>query len=351
MGVVPAKELTMGARGRSRHSRTRVKRGASTLILTALLLVSSAAVADAPVEDEARVAFKEGAALVEQTEWSSAVGAFERSYAARPHALTLYNIGVCQRYLGRYTLARTTIAKALERAQGTTELAPFFVEQAKTYIAEIDGKLAHLVVTVTPATTRVAIDGRPLVRRDDQGEVYVAGLADAGEGQAIGRSTFEVLVDPRPTVLTFTLEGHDTVEIHRAPKPGAREEVPVSMTEQPAQIKVSSNVPRSVVRVDGVDVGLSPVAVMRPPGARIVSVTNEGYTPYESKLTLRPGQTLPIDAKLTPEPTPLTKKWWFWTSVALGLTAVGVTTYFIVRPEPERPAPEAGGLGWLAEVK
>lgn len=339
-----------------RHSRAvrRAARGTiHALTLTALLASTSVArAADAPpVEDEARVSFKEGAALVEQAEWSAAVGAFERSYSARPHALTLYNIGVCQRYLGRYTLARATIEKALRRAEGTTELAPFFVDQAKTYLGEIDAKLAHLVVTVAPAGTRVAIDGRPLVPRDERSDVLIAGIADAGEGQSVGRATFEVLIDPRPTVLTFTLAGHDTVELRRTPKPGGREEIPVSMTEQPAEIRVSSNVPRSVVRVDGVDVGLSPVAVMRPPGSRVVSVTSDGYTPYESKLTLRPGQTFPLDAKLSPEPTPLTKKWWFWTSVVAGLTAVGLTTYFIVRPEPERPEPERGGLGWLAEVK
>jgi hypothetical protein len=152
-------------------------------------------------------------------------------------------------------------------------------------------------------------------------------------------------------VLTFSLDGYDTIEMRKDPKPGSREELSVSMAEQPAQLKIGSNVRGAVVRVDNVDVGLTPVIVSRPPGVRLVTVTMDGYEPYESKLSLRPGQAVPIDANLSPEKVPLTKKWWFWAGTAALVAGVGLATYFIVRPDPERPAPQAGGLGWLAEVR
>jgi tetratricopeptide (TPR) repeat protein len=78
--------------------------------------------AHADDSDAARVSFREGAALVDKAEWASALSSFERSLSIRPHALTLYNIGVCQRFLGRYTLARETLRQALERADGTAEM-------------------------------------------------------------------------------------------------------------------------------------------------------------------------------------------------------------------------------------
>lgn len=327
-----------------------MKRLAAVLfLLLATTAIAPSARAD-DNDDEARRTFREGATLIEQAEWASAVAAFEKSLALKPHALTLYNIGVCQRFLGRYTLARETLRAALKRAEGTSELATMFVDQAKTYLAEIDGKLAHLVVTVTPPDTRIAVDGRRLAPVADRDNVFVAGIAEAGEAQPVGKAKFEVIVDPRPTVLTFVMPGYNTIEIRRDPKPGSTEEVPVSMSEQPAQIRIASNVPKAVVRVDGVDVGLAPVLVTRPPGQRLVSVTTDGYVPYESKVTLKPGQTFPLDAQLSPEKQPLTKKWWFWTAAAAVVIGAGVTTYLIVRPAPSRPDPNSGGLGWLATV-
>jgi hypothetical protein len=308
--------------------------------------ISSRARAD---EDPARTAFREGAALIEQTEWSSALSAFERSLAIRPHALTLYNIGVCQRFLGRSTLARATLRRALERAEASGEMPTLFLEQTRAYLAEVESKLARLTLRVSPPTARVTIDGRPLAPSDRAG-VLVAGVAEVGEGRPVGGERVEVLVDPRPVVLTFSLEGHDTIELKKEPKPSSQEEVRVSMTEQPASIVVASSVAGSVVRVDRVDVGIAPVSISRPPGEHVVSIITEGYVPYESKLTLKPGQVFPLDAQLSPEKPGLTKKWWFWTGSAVLLAGVGIATYFIVRPSPQRAATDAGGLGWVAEV-
>jgi hypothetical protein len=319
----------------------------SFLVILAFVSILGAARAE-DAEDPARKAFREGAALVEQAEWSAALAAFERSNGAKPHALTQYNIAVCQRFLGRYTLAQATLKAALARNQGKEEMPALFVDQARAYQREIDQKLARVTVALTPPSARVAVEGRPLAPDESGG--FVAGVAEAGEAKALNVARFEVLVDPRPTVFTFSLDGYDTIEIRKDLRAGAREELPVSMTEQPAQIRVASNVPEAIVRVDGVDVGLAPVTITRPPGARVVWVAKDGYVPYESKLALRPGQSLPLDAKLAPEKTPITKKWWFWAASAVVLAGVGVGTYFVVRPGPTRPEPNAGGLGWIAEV-
>jgi hypothetical protein len=325
---------------------------APSLLLISLLLVgASPAAADAPPDDTARAAFREGAQLIEQSEWARALGAFERSYAAKPHALTLYNIAVCQRYIGSYTLARETLEKALARHDVSKEMPDLFVSQARTYLEEINGKLARVAVTLTPKMARVAVEGRPVSPVTGKDGVFVAGVAEAGAATSVERERFEIVVDPRPIVLTFSLDGYDTIEIRREAKPGSRETVEVSMAEQPASIRVASNVKSAIVRVDGVDVGIVPVAVSRPPGKRLISVTSEGYVPYESKIDLRPGQTYPFDARLAPEKPALTKQWWFWAGAVATVATAGVITYYAVRPDPTRPDPNGGKLGWVAEVK
>jgi tetratricopeptide (TPR) repeat protein len=63
--------------------------------------------------DEAAAAFKLGTKLVSETKWGEALAAFERAQARVPHAITLFNVGVCERALGRYTAARRTFKAAL----------------------------------------------------------------------------------------------------------------------------------------------------------------------------------------------------------------------------------------------
>lgn len=63
----------------------------------------------------AREEFLRGTELVQKAQWAEALGAFERSAKLRPHAITRFNIGACQRALRRYTRARASLLQALEQ--------------------------------------------------------------------------------------------------------------------------------------------------------------------------------------------------------------------------------------------
>ena len=88
----------------------------------------------------------------------------------------------------------------------------------------------------------------------------------------------------------------------------------MSLTEQNAEIQIDADRARCVVRVDDVDVGLTPVAVTRSPGKHTIAVMKEGFVTYGSTVTLRPGQRMRLAAELPVERIPLTKRWWFWTT-------------------------------------
>lgn len=328
-------------------------RTVAAVVLGVMLLLGTMGPARADQDDSeerARAAFKEGAALAEQAEWARALAAFEQSRAARDHALSIFNIGVCQRYLGRYTLARETLRAALARNEKMGEMPALFVEQATTYLNEIEQKVARVTVSVKPRATAVAVEGRPLIPAEDRPGVWVAGVAAGGVGKSTGADQFEVIVDPGVSVFTFTLEGHETIEVRRELKPGTTTPLPISMTEQPATVQISSDRDHAIVRVDDVDVGMTPVLVSRPPGTYRLSIIKNGFAPYESQLALKPGQDLRLDAKLLPERVPLTKKWWFWAAIGAAVAGAATATYFVVRPEPTRPEVDKGGLNWAAEV-
>jgi len=297
------------------------------------------------VDQRSREEFRTGGRLVEQSEWAAALAAFERSLALKPHALTVYNIGVCQRFLGRYTLAAQTLRSALSRSDGNDgELPQLFRDQAKAYVDEIDRKLARITLTVAQSEATVAVDGRPLAS-GTEGEV-VAGVAPPGEGKRVPAARFVVVADPGPHVLTFQLEGHDTLEVRRDLKPGTSDELAMSLTEQDATLQIDADRPQCVVHVDDVDVGLTPVSVTRPPGRHAIVVARDGFVTYRSTVTLRPGQRTRLAAELPVERIPLTKRWWFW-SAAVAVVATGAAvTYAATRPTPQPPPYDRGSTGW-----
>jgi hypothetical protein len=294
----------------------------------------------------AREEFRAGSRLVEQSEWAAALAAFERSVALRPHALTVYNIGVCQRFLGRYTLAARTLRSALARSEGSAELPALFRDQATAYVDEIDRKLARISVSVSQPEATILVDGRPL-DATPSGD-FVAGIAQPGEGKRVPAARFVIVADPGGHVITFQLEGHDTVEVRPDLKPGTTEELSMSLTEQNAELQIDADRSRCVVRVDDVDVGLTPVSVTRPPGRHSISVLKAGYVTYGSSVTLRPGQHTRLAAELPVERIPLTKRWWFWTAAAAVVATGALVTYALTRPTPDPPPYDGGTTGWVA---
>ena len=305
--------------------------------------------AEGDKDQRAREEFRAGSRLVEQSDWAPALAAFERSLALKNHPLTVYNIGVCQRFLGRYTLAANTLRVALSPAEGSAELPDLFRDQAKAYVDEIDRKLSRISVTIAQTEATIAFDGRPLATAPS-GDL-VAGIAPPGEGKVVPAARFVVITDPGSHVLTFQLKGHDTLEVRRDLKPGATEELSMSLTEQNADMRIDADRAKCVVRVDDVDVGLTPVMVTRPPGKHTIAVMKEGFVTYGTTTNLLPGQHLQIAADLPVERIPLTKRWWFWTAAVAVLATGAIVTYAATRPTPEPPAYESGSTGWVVPLR
>lgn len=343
----------------TRFSRpSAVRRSVAALLISFALgfaLHAAGAPAD-PSLTEARAEFARGTDLVRDARWAEALAAFERSAVLRPHAITRFNIGACLRGMGRYTRARVALREALERnAEHAGELPAALVKEAEAFLGEIDQLVARVQLSVAPADAAIAVDGQPL--REDPGPTpragvrMIAGILPPGPGAVLPAPSVQVALDPGPHVFLVTRKGYANIVVNRSFAAGSSGALDLRLDHSPASLHVGANAEAAVVTLDGLDVGAVPVELIRPAGTHRLTVRKEGFVPYNTDIALRPGERVSVKADLSPETTPLTRRWWFWTAAGVLVAGVAVGTYYATRPEPEQPPLNGGGLGWLVPVQ
>ncbi len=325
-------------------------------LLGALCAWSSIARAEEAAQvAEARQRFKEGAELVQKAQWAEALTSFELSAKLRPHAITTYNIGACERALGRYTRARATLERALSQnaqaaAGGAQQLPDSLVSEAHGYAAEIDRLLAHAEVSIEPPDAAIAVDGRPLEVGGGTPPVLSGGTLPPGPGSAPPVARFELVVDPGTHVITLSRKGFGDVVLHRTLQPGSHTQLTLALDRLPATLHVASNKDGAVVTVNGLDVGVAPVDVERPAGSYRVVVKKPGCAPYETQVAVRPGEEANLRAALEVQKTPVYKRWWFW-SLAGGVVVGAILGGYFGAQAAQTPKVDGGGLGWAIQLR
>lgn len=298
---------------------------------------------------KARKLFSEGAALAEQGLWSQALAHYERADAIAPHAAIAYNIGVCERALGHGTRARRAFERALKLDAEAEEplLAESMKETIEGYQKELNRLMARLTVKLVPKSATITVDGRPLTSR---GKRWVAGLAEPGPATSPKREQLVIELDPGLHVIVVSSPGFEDVVLRETLAPGAEMKRDLTLAWLPGELQVSADREGAAVSIDGLDVGLAPVALRRPAGAYHVEVRKPGFEPYFADVRLKPAAEVELEAVLAPEEVALYERWWFWTGIGAALAGAAVVTYFVVRPEPTQPALDGGGLGWTIRV-
>jgi hypothetical protein len=188
--------------------------GAACLLFAASAVAQSppAPPAEAPDVVAAREAYKLGASLVVQEQWTDALAAFVRSSRLKPHGVTTFNVGYCERALGRLTRARKSFLSAL----AAPELPDDKAVEARRYLAEIEGRLSRASTTLTPPGAAVSVDGRPL---DPAGVAalpeLVAGTRDAGQPEVVSAAKFTLVLDPGTHVIVVSVPGRPDAVVTR----------------------------------------------------------------------------------------------------------------------------------------
>jgi hypothetical protein len=298
-----------------------------------------------PVVASAREHFMRGVELVKAAQWAEALAEFEKSSTLRPHPITTFNEGACQRALGRYTLARESLRRALGPSDGRTELPEMHAADAKAFLEEIERTLVHVTMTVKPGGSRMSVDGRPV--QPGEGGVFVAGVSPPGPGAPAPSGRFELLLDPGAHVFSFARKGYADAVVNRPFSAGERAVLDFELDLLPATLTVSANVSGAIVAIGAREVGPVPVDVRRAPGGYRVTVRKDGYEPYEASVMLKPGEQTSLRARLSPEKVPITKRWWFWTGAAAVVTGGVLATYALTREDPPPEPYDGGSTGWV----
>lgn len=306
---------------------------------------------DPPASVRAREGFERGAALVKQAKWAEALRAFESSFEILPHPVTLFNVGACERALGELTRARRAFLRAREideQKRDGLKLPDSAKEDIDAFLQEIASMLVVVDVRLSPKAATIAVDGRPLKRTTDGDiPVFTAGLAPPGPGEAPGLDTFRLELEPGTHTLVLTRPGFQDIVRKETFKRGESERLDLTLERLDGMLDIRAGRDLAAVSVDGLDVGTAPVTLKRPAGRYRVVVRKAGFVTFETEAVLQAGGRVDLSAPLPPEPQPITKTWWFWTAAGAVVIGATATTYFLTRPDPERPAANGGGLGWV----
>jgi hypothetical protein len=174
----------------------RAARSIRAVVLTTALCVATPLRAQGPAEaargidaarEHSRSAFSSGVAALEDRRPREALALFKRAYELFPHFSTLYNIGLCERELGRPTSAAANFRRYLK--EGGEGLDVETLGNVQRLLAEAESKIARLTIDVDPRAD-VRIDGSPTQDRNvelDPGEYVV-------EASAVGRAPFRTRV-------------------------------------------------------------------------------------------------------------------------------------------------------------
>ena len=304
--------------------------------------------------DRARTEFLRGADLVKEAKWAEALAAFEASFALVPHPVTSFNIGACERATGSYARARRTLlaTRALDARGDSGNLPDSARADITAFLSEIDAILVTVEVHLDPPSAAIAVDGRPLERTTDgDNPIMTAGLAPPGPGRPPSPSgRFRLELDPGAHVIVLQRPGFQDVVRREVFARGNPRTLDLVLEKLDATLRVAADQERAAVSIDGIDVGLAPIELRRPAGRYHVAVRKAGFVSYETDAQLEAGGRVDLSALLPEETTPLYKKWWFWAAAGGVVAAATTTTYFLVRPDPERPAANGGGLGWVVRV-
>lgn len=201
--------------------RTLSRRIAVVFVGVSLLVATSAARAQgAPTvaEQAAMEQMEQGKLLYIAKRYDDALAKLQRAADIRPSAVTTHNIALCHHLLGHYVLAWQLYHRALDQNKkgiGSALEANEVEQIERSYLPEIEQKIARVRVHVGHVGISVAIDGRPLETDMARG-IALVGSKPFGLAEAPPWQSFELLADPGAHVIVVSREGYeDSVIVQR----------------------------------------------------------------------------------------------------------------------------------------
>jgi hypothetical protein len=238
-------------------------------------IVAFAGVARAEDGSSSTGLFRRGVEAFSQEDYDTALDLFERSYAANPADVVLYNIGMCQRALFRYVESVDAFERYL--AAGGDDVPAERREEVLRLVGEMNAQVGTLRVSVAPAGAEVLIDGRAVMPEQLERLRLRAGL-HALAARAWGHVDAEREVRVEPQVITD-----------------------VSLSLEPVDASADETA------AGGSDVGAA--------GTEPEDVGGAGTEPEEA---------VGVEPRADTSRRGVHRQWWFWTVVGVVVVATGL---------------------------
>ncbi|HEY7957791.1 MAG: PEGA domain-containing protein [Polyangia bacterium] len=245
--------------------------------------------------EEAKRHFQQAVALFNDGNFSAALAEFEAAYHSRPAPAVLYNIGLTQKALFRYTEAIDSLQRYLAESPA---LAPEQRAQTEELIREMQALLADVSLEITPPGATITIDGRLMGK---------AANAPFTLKLAAGNHSVEVAADGyrpehRELMVTAGVPAKMRFQLAAIPRTG--------------KVHIAASQPQAMVAIDGKPVGLAPLDVELPAGGHQLEVSAPKYNVHRSELVVAAGQNRSLEITLE-RPQHVYEKWYFWTPIAV----------------------------------
>ncbi len=259
---------------------------------------------DATPEVEARALFRRGITLTRQERWGEALEYFRRSRALVERPSTTFNIALALLRLGRPTEARAALTEYISQSEGNPR-----EEQRRRQAGELlslaMSSIAELVLTLTPATADVRVDG---VLREGQGAERIIAL------------------DPGTHSLGVTREGYvpQTLELSVLEGEHVSREISLEERTDPARVQVTASVASAVISVDDAEVGTGRWTGDLEPGRHVIEVRADDHEPFRRVIDVEAMQRLDVTASLSRREASLWANPWLWVAVGVVVLGAGV---------------------------
>lgn len=253
---------------------------------------------------------RRGDVAMDNLDYAGAIAHYTRAYALHPDPALLYN-------RGRAHQARGEFVEALADFETFRETAPpellARVPRLPGLTAEVRARIATLVVVCRVQGAEVTVGGAAI------------GACPIRESIPISEGEIEI---------EATAEGYHPFRTHVRAVGGKTIRVPIKLglVETTGLLRVQGPADAEVW-VDGQHVGRAPAELTVDPGRHKVQLRRPAYQEAQATVVIEAGEDrrVTIDPK---EKKPLTSRWWFWTTIGVGIAAGATTAALLIEKPP-----------------
>ncbi len=221
--------------------------------------------------DAYKLHMENGVKLFEDRNYDAARAEFRAAYDARPKASPLLNIALAYKAEFKYPRAIEALETALAKHRDT--MGADDVKAAEGELKDMRALLAHVKITVSPASARVTIDGDALT------------AAALEQPIPLGPGTHRV---------TAAAESFASIEQSFTVASSEATEVALTLIPEQGTLQVEAPDPGMTIAVDQRVVGTGAWTGLLPLGSHRVQITGAGRQPFIADILVVAGKSIPV---------------------------------------------------------